>query len=150
MADFPVSAEFRELDEDLRRVFAELASGHGEGPYSRAFQPPIDIVETNSAVEVVVDVSGVAPEALRVVFRGNLLLVAGAKSPVRTSPASTFHLVEREFGRFARAVRLSGAFDLTETRATLASGELTVRLPKRPDRRGHAHPIPVTPEPPTE
>ncbi len=151
MADVPVSAELFELDDDLRRVLAELATSAGqvEGVYARAFQPPIDVVETSTDVEVVVDVSGVAPEALRVVFRGNLLVVAGAKPPARTSPAATFHLVEREFGRFARAVRLGGAFDVPRARATVVSGELTVLLPKRADRRGQAHAIPVTSESPT-
>jgi HSP20 family protein len=151
MPDFPVSAELRELDDDVRRVFAEL-SAQPDAPhaaYSRAFQPPLDVLETSAEVEVVIDVSGVPPDALRVVFRGNLLLVAGAKSPAAGGPVPTFHLLEREFGRFARAVRLAGAFDLARARATLASGELTVVLPKRDDRRGRAHVIPVTPEPPT-
>ena len=56
--------------------------------------------------------------------------------------------MEREFGRFARAVRVSGAFDIGRATATLKDGELTVALPKMDERRGQAHPIGVTaPEP---
>ena len=55
-----------------------------------------------------------------------------------------FHLVEREFGRFARAVRVSGAFDVPNAQATLRDGELTVLLPKRLERRGLGQRIAVT------
>ena len=76
-------------------------------------------------------------------FRDGVLLVAGEKAPaVATSPRS-FHLVEREFGRFARAVRLKGAFDIRASRATVHDGELSVVLRKLVDRRGQAHRISV-------
>ena len=59
-------------------------------------------------------------------------------------PASlTYHLVERDFGRFARVVRVDGAFDIDRASATLRAGELTVVLPKRIERRGQAHRVPV-------
>jgi len=54
--------------------------------------------------------------------------------------------VEREFGRFARAVRLTGAFDVGQARASLSAGELTIVLPRLAERRGQAHAIPITSE----
>ena len=50
--------------------------------------------------------------------------------------------VEREFGRFARAVRVTGAFEVGAARAWLENGELTI-IPRRTDRRGHTHVIPI-------
>ena len=102
------------------------------------------MVETPSAVEIIVDVAGVPADALRVLFRGDTLIVAGEKAPAAATAEPTFHLVEREFGRFARAVRLTGAFDVQRARASLAAGELTIVLPRLADRRGQAHRIPVT------
>jgi HSP20 family protein len=88
-------------------------------------------------------VSGISPEAFRVVFRTGVLLIAGEKAPPIARGPQTFHLVEREFGRFARGVRLNGAFDVEAGRATIRNGELTIVLPKRADRRGRAHRIQV-------
>jgi len=51
--------------------------------------------------------------------------------------------VEREFGRFARAVRVNGAFDVHAAEAAIRNGELTIVLPKRPDRRGLTHRIEI-------
>jgi HSP20 family protein len=79
-----------------------------------------------------------------VLFRDGVVLIAGEKAPAVTSEDQTFHLVEREFGRFARAVRVHGAFDLAQARATLREGELTVQLPKLVERRGQGHRIAVT------
>jgi HSP20 family protein len=78
-----------------------------------------------------------------VLFRAGVLLIAGEKAQTRPEPDQTFHLVEREFGRFARAVRLDGAFDVPTAHATLRDGELTVVLPKRIERREQAHRIPI-------
>jgi HSP20 family protein len=102
------------------------------------------VLESDDAIEVVVDVSGVPANALRVLFRDGVLVVAGEKAPAPVSEDQTFHLVEREFGRFARAVRLTGSFDVQQARAAVQDGELTVVLPKLIDRRGQGHRIPVT------
>jgi HSP20 family protein len=91
------------------------------------------------------DASGVAPEALRVVFRGGIVLIAGEKAPPVAQAPQTFHVVEREFGRFARGVRVDAAFDLDGGRAVMREGELTIVLPKRADRRGRAYRIPIEP-----
>jgi HSP20 family molecular chaperone IbpA len=73
-----------------------------------------------------------------------VLLVVGEKAPSPSGEQQTFHLVEREFGRFARAVHVTGAFDLAVAKATVVNGELVVVLSKQPERRGRAHRIPVT------
>jgi len=78
-----------------------------------------------------------------VLFRAGVLLIAGEKAPPRTTEEQTFHLVEREFGRFARAVRLNGAFDVPDARASVIDGELTIVLPKLIERRDQSHRIPV-------
>jgi HSP20 family protein len=143
---FLPTGESRELTDDVRALFEDLAAHltHEHRAYSGECHPPLDVRETSDALEVIVDVSGIAPEALRVLFRQGVVLIAGEKAPTQSSEEQTFHLVEREFGRFARAVRVNGAFDVQNARATVRHGELTVLLPKLSDRRGRGHRIPVT------
>lgn len=148
---FIPTTESGELTDDIRDLFQDLASSlsHELRAFSGECHPSLDVLESDSAVEVVVDVAGVRREALRVLFRAGVLLVAGEKAPDVSTGEQTFHLVEREFGRFARAVRVTGAFDVQASRATLANGELTIVLPKIGDRRGQGHRIPVDGPPPT-
>ena len=144
---FIPSGEARELSEDVRELFEDLAATlpHELRAQSGEWHPTLDVVETDEAVEVLVDVSGVPAGAIRVLFRAGVLLVAGEKASPRASEDQTFHHVEREFGRFARAVRVGGAFDIPRALATLAQGELTVVLPKLVERRDQSHRIPVAP-----
>lgn len=142
---FIPSGETTELTDDIRELFEELSSlEQGLRAYPGECHPSLDVLETDRAVEVTVDVSGVPAEALRVLFRSGVLLIAGEKAPAPVAAHQTFHLVEREFGRFARAVRLNGALDLQKARATLSDGELTIVLPKLDERRGRGHRIPIT------
>ena len=142
---FIPSGESRELADDIREIFAELERSlqYGQRAFSGECHPTLDVLETDESVDVIVDVAGVPREALRIVFRDGTLIVAGEKAPASTGQDQTFHLVEREFGRFARVVRLNGAFDVSGARATVQDGELTIVLPKQPDRRGRAHRIVV-------
>ena len=143
---FLPTGESRELTDDVRELFEDLAAQlkPEQRAYSGECHPPLDVRETGEAVEVMVDVSGIAPEAIRVLYRAGVVIVAGEKAPARSAEEQTYHLVEREFGRFARAVRVNGSFDIPRARATIRDGELTVVLPKLTERRGRAHQIPVS------
>ena len=91
------------------------------------------------------DLPGVAAEAIRVLFKAGVVLVVGEKERpdlAKRGPAS-FHLVERDFGRFARAVRINAAIDASQARARLANGELRVVLPRITERRGAGLIIPI-------
>ena len=147
MAQFPFipSGESRELADDIREIFADLERSlqSEHRAFSGECHPTLDVLETDESVDVIVDVSGIPREALRVVFRAGMLIVAGEKAPAAAGPNQTFHLVEREFGRFARVVRLNGAFDLSRANATVRDGALTIILPKLTDRRGQAHRVVV-------
>jgi HSP20 family protein len=143
---FIPSAEARELTDDVRELFEDLAATlpHEMRAHSGECHPTLDVLETDEAVEVIVDVSGIPADALRVLFRASVLLIAGEKAPPRTGENQSFQLVEREFGRFVRAVRLNGAFNIPRASASIDDGELTVVLPKLIDRRDQSHRIRVT------
>jgi HSP20 family protein len=139
--------ETTELADDIRRLFDELARTlpHDQRAYPSECHPALDVLETDENVQVTVDVAGVPAAALRVLFRAGLLLVVGEKAPLTGAGEHAYHLVEREFGRFARAVRLDGAFNVPAARATLHDGELTIVLPKIQERRGAGQRIAITP-----
>jgi HSP20 family protein len=107
--------------------------------------PPMDVVETATGVEVMMDVPGVPRSKLTIVFSQGTLIVSGRKLPPSCAHhTAAFHLAERDFGRFVRAVRLSGAFDGGKAQASLAEGELRVVLPRIQERRGRDIRIEIT------
>ncbi len=134
-----VPSEIGDFAEEIRRIFAELGRASGPDGLAGECSPPVDVFETDEAVEIAVDLPGVPPAAVRVVAKGDTLLVAGEKVTRRGHGVdSSFHLVERGFGRFARSVRLGRPCDTSRARATFSAGELRITVPKIAERRGGA------------
>ena len=136
-----------DLSEDVHRLLDDLARRRPDRRHVVAGEcmPVVDVFETERAVEIVLDLPGVAADAVRILFKAGVLLIVGEKERPDLSkrgPAS-FHLVERDFGRFARAVRINSAIDGAQVRARLANGELRVVLPRIAERRGTALIIPI-------
>jgi HSP20 family protein len=133
-----VYMERRELPAELLRLL-------DASPVAAECTPPLDIIETNAALEAILDVPGVPEDSVEIVLSGNVLLVTGQKLP---SPCehrdAAFHIAERSFGRFARAIGVDGAFDAGRATATLNDGELRIVLPRLADRRGGPIRIPIT------
>jgi HSP20 family protein len=133
-----------DLAEDARRLLTELDRDvPGAATLTAECRPAIDVLETATALEVIVDIPGVTAESLRIAIRRSTLLVVGAKVSAPSDSRTRFHLAERSYGRFARVVRLTGAIDATRARATTSAGELRVILPRLADRRGSIFMIPV-------
>jgi len=147
MAPFPFipATEAKDFADDIRGLFDELATSlrQDQRAFSGECRPAVDVLETDEHIEIIMDVAGIPPAAVRVAFREGVLLIVGEKARAVGSHGHAYHLIEREFGRFARAVRLTGAFDIPKARAALADGELSILLPKLQERRGRAHRIPI-------
>ena len=135
--------ERRSLDDDLRRLFEQLTNV--ESPAAAECAVAMDVIETSGAVEIVMDLVGVSADAVKVVVASNTVLITGDKRPAACEHCgqAAFHVAERVFGRFTRAVKLSGAFDVAGADAHLRDGELRLVLPRIEDRRGREHRVPV-------
>jgi HSP20 family protein len=136
--------ELGEFADEVRRIFLELGRAFGADSLAGECSPAIDVFETDEAVEVTVDLPGVAPSGVRLLMKADTLLIAGEKTARRGQRDSSFHLVERDFGRFARAVRLGRPCDASHARARFSDGVLRVTVPKIAERRGHTFQIVVT------
>jgi HSP20 family protein len=105
----------------------------GEGEWV----PPVDIYECRGKLVVVVEVPGMAPDALRIVHGNKQLVISGERKERRASAAvDSFLCMERPQGRFRRAIPFDFAVDVPAAEARLAAGVLTITLPRVKDRRG--------------
>ncbi len=133
-----VYVERRELPAELLRLL-------DASPVAAECTPPLDIIETEAAIEAILDIPGVPCDSVEIVFSNNVLLVTGQKLPGTCEHRdAAFHIAERSFGRFARAIGVEGAFDTGRATATLTDGELRIVLPRLAERRGGQIRIPIT------
>jgi HSP20 family protein len=141
-----VSPDVGDLSQEVRRLFEDLARRRPDRRHmvSGECLPLLDVFETDRTIEVVLDVPGIAIDSIRIMVKSGIVLIAGEKErPDRQDGPASFHLVERDFGRFARAVRLHAAIDASQLRARLKDGELRIIAPKIPDRRGRELIVPI-------
>ena len=127
----------RDSPADLHRRFGwlerEIASG--DGPSTD--RPPMDVVETDSGIEIIVDLPGIDAQGVTVTYRDGAVIISGDKRPTRCHHRqAAFHLAERAFGTFTRAVKLGSAFDANRASASLSAGELHIVVPRIEERRG--------------
>lgn len=148
LSRLPISSDVGDVSADVRRLFEDLSRQRPERRHQITGEclPLLDVFETTDAIDLLLDVPGVAPANVRVLVKAGVVIIAGEKD--RPDPAArgaaSFHLVERDFGRFARAVRVHVAIDAANASATLRDGELRVRLPKIEERRGRGIMVPVS------
>ena len=136
-------SEIGDFTAEIHQVFLELGRTFGSESLQGECSPSVDVYETDNMLEIRVDLPGVDPAAVRVIGKGDSVLIAGEKAARRARRESSFHLVERGYGRFARVIRLGRAGDTSNARAWLVNGELRVSIPKIADRRGRAIPITI-------
>ena len=141
---FAIPSEVGDFADEVRRVFFELGRVFGAESLAGECSPAVDVYETDDALEIAVDLPGVTPSTVRLVAKGDSVLIVGEKPARRARGDSSFHLVERGYGRFARVVRLARACDTSTARATLTNGELRITVPKIVERRGRAIPIAIS------
>jgi HSP20 family protein len=137
----PLSIDVHGLAGELRRALHD-AGGPGRPGSATDWLPPTDVIERADGLEVIMDLAGVS-EGLRVVVIDRTLVVSGEKSPSGCAAGAAFHVAERTFGRFQRAVPLHLAFDASTIKATFAQGELRIIVPRIDDRRGREIAIPI-------
>ena len=133
-----VYVERRELPAELLRLL-------DASPAAAECTPPLDIIETDDAVEAILDIPGVPQASIEIVFSGNVLLIAGQKLPGRLRDTATPRFTSRSDRSGASRARSAstGAFDAGRATATLADGELRVVLPRLAERRGGQIRIPI-------
>jgi HSP20 family molecular chaperone IbpA len=77
-----------------------------------AWEPPIDVYETNHEFKIMIALPGVAPEHLNVILEGDHLIVSGKRHLADSSQAQIRRL-EIPYGRFERRIELpEGRFEI--------------------------------------
>ena len=89
--------------EQLHRQFFEPAR---EGTRPARWEPPIDVLETERQLRIIVALPGVAPEAVQVQTEGGILTIIGSRPlPGRGENANIVRL-EIPYGSFERRIAL--------------------------------------------
>ena len=117
--------------ERLHRQLFRPTPSVGFGP---SWEPPIDILETDLEVLVLVALPGVNPDQVEAIIDDEVLLVTGTRILPPALRTAVIHRLELPQGRFERRVRLpAGRYQ--RVRRSVVDGCLLIAL----DKAGASH-----------
>jgi HSP20 family protein len=123
------------LREEMNALRTEFM-GEGEGWFS-GLSPALNVSETDTAVEVRMDVPGIDAKDIDIQVAGNLLTIAGERKEEKEEKGRTYHRAECRFGSFSRAVTLPCTVTEEKVAAEYKDGVLKVTLPKSEEAKAH-------------
>jgi HSP20 family molecular chaperone IbpA len=119
--------------ERLHREFFRPARAVALLPPS--WEPPVDILETEHEVLVLVALPGVKPESIEAAIEDGVLVLGGLRILPPQLQTATIHRLEIPQGRFERRLRLP-AGHYSDVRRSAVDGCLVITLQKAESLRG--------------
>jgi HSP20 family protein len=138
--------ELKRLTERVEWLFTLLqeAVAAQTPAIAGTWAPTVDVCETTNAIDVRIELPGVAVAQVKVGLNGNKLRICGEKKKkIARQRIVSHHCSERSYGHFDRVIPLRWSIDIGAATAELSNGMLLVHLPKLKDRRGSEFKIPI-------
>ncbi|MFO1149004.1 MAG: Hsp20/alpha crystallin family protein [Alsobacter sp.] len=131
------------FSRDLRDLFRNPEAARWAVPETGRTLPPVNIAETKDALEIAVELPGVAETDVRVTLDHQRLTIAGEKKTERESTEKNWHVVERSSGAFQRVVALpfEPAADAVEARFDKGVLHVTVKKPTEVVQKSREIPV---------
>ena len=121
-------------DPFFRRIF-DVFDGMERG--QREWLPPLDVVESEKAIEVRLEIPGIEAKDVEVNLQGDILTIRGErKHECEEQRENRYHLREQVYGTFQRAVRLPCHVNPDKVEASARNGVMTITLPKAAEHVG--------------
>ncbi|MFB6231775.1 MAG: Hsp20/alpha crystallin family protein [Salinibacter sp.] len=122
------------IQNEIDRVFDRLLSSRDseKTPSSSqaVWRPRMDLLETEEAYRVRLDMPGMATDDVSISYQDNELTVSGERTTDPRDEDDELVRVERPFGHFRRSFVLPRTVDADNISATHDSGVLTITMPK--------------------
>ena len=117
-------AAMREFNRDLERTM-----GQNVGMDLKAWTPTIDIERKNGNLEVTAELPGLKKEEVRVEMTADALVIRGERKQEKKEEHEGFYRLERNYGKFYRAIPLPEGVKRDAVKAELGEGVLKIHVP---------------------
>ena len=116
---------------DINSVFDNSFQGTASSQWNGAFEPAVDIQETQDSYLLSFDVPGIHKDQIKIDLHDGTLIVSGERSRETTKQnGEGFHRTERSYGKFERRFQLPSKIDSDKVQARHENGVLEIMVPK--------------------
>ena len=115
---------------DIDSMFLNMLGAHGAGERNRRplWRPPVEVFETEDALEVVAEIAGMNPDDIDIVLEGDVLTIQGERSDPCDAGNRSYHIARIGYGPFGVEFRLPFQVDSDAAEATYENGFLRISL----------------------
>jgi HSP20 family protein len=130
----PVSL-FGSLHREIDRLFDDFTRGEF-GVMATSAQtnllPSIDVTETDKEIEITAELPGLERNDVDISVDDDVLTIRGEKKveAKEEDKSKNYHVTERSYGVFFRAIQLPAGVDPASIQATMSNGVLKITIPK--------------------
>jgi HSP20 family protein len=119
----------RLFNETLGNVFG------GEEFSGRAWNPAVDIYETDQQLVLKAELPGIDPKDVDIRVEDGTLYLKGERKHEKDVKEGNYHRVERSYGSFTRTFALPNSVNLENIKADYKDGVLTLTMAKREEAK---------------
>jgi HSP20 family protein len=122
------------FNETLHHLHPEASKALGVEPFSKSAYPKVNVISTDSAIEIEADIVGYKKEEISIQVEENILSIVGKHvAPDNTEELESKVYILRELKKsaFSRAFALSDSLDTSKIEATFENGLLTITIPRK-------------------
>jgi HSP20 family protein len=120
---------FTFLQQEIDRLFEGFSRGFPAFS-APATLPSMDVSETDKVIEITAELPGLDKKDVVLNIADNVLTIRGEKKSEREEKEKNYHLIERSFGSFSRAVELPSSVKPEDISAQMANGVLKITVQK--------------------
>lgn len=125
------------LQEEMNELRSRFLGDGGEGWFTGPMVPALDMSETDTSIELKMDLPGMSAKDIDIQINGNVLTVSGQRDEEKEEKGKTFHHIERRYGSFSRSVTFPCDVVESEVAAEYRDGILAIKLPKTEESKAH-------------
>jgi HSP20 family protein len=141
------SDPFTQLQRRMNSLFDDFfgrSSPDLWGGKTGAFQPRIDVSETDKEVRITAELPGLDAKDVEVTMASNMLTLKGEKKVEKEEEDGDYYHSECSYGYFDRTIELPRGIDAANGKAKFKRGLLKVTIPKKPEAQSHRRRIELT------
>jgi len=131
--------ELMPIDDDILRIISDFSELRFPTfiEHTRKWHPPVDVVEDEDRLIILVDLAGILVEDVKVKKEGNTIIIQGIRRQLLPLKNPVYHHMEIDYGEFERGIRIPRKFQNGEIKASYKDGfmKIEIKLPEHYERR---------------
>ncbi len=121
--------QLRTLQREVGQLFDSFFGGSGSDT-NAVWAPQMDMMESDDAYRIQLDVPGLSKDDLTINHQDNQLTVQGTRREEEQHEGTNYVRTERTFGNFYRSFTLPKSIEADDIEASYDHGVLTIDIPK--------------------